>query len=692
MDNFNKFLNISVIALLLCCGISSSKNQADGETSEKPTAEQPASAANSENLQDTGISPPSPPGNGDGNFALLVGINKYPNLPSRYQLKGCVNDVKVMEKMLLEVFDFKPENIKILLDEDATKSNILGNIENYLIKNAKKDGQVMFYYSGHGSRITDLNGDEADGWDESMVTHDSRDPAGKVKDILDDELEPLLGRLAAACDNVTLIMDCCNSGSGFRGEDPSLEMALPRLAPDVELGQPGTQSASKPNDGPSGFLPPNPNYVLISACKDKEYAYERNGNGALTKALNEVIRENPNNTYRAMMYEVFNRVNSNFASQHPQIEGPRRNAVIFGSLGKVQKFVEVKNVKNDVVLFNAGKAHGVTVGSIYAIYKSGTTNTENEDAYLAKAEITAVEPFQAAAKISDKKGEIPVNASAFEIAHQYGDMQLAVFLNLDEHATLKQKIVDELNVYKNKEDLVKLVPGNQDFQLRVLVDRDSIVIESPDQVTLKKYAKNDSKAVEKVLDVLTKQARRLNVYRLENKNTKLKTNLSLKCWEKVEEDIFGNQSIVNPLPLKETPGGQLELDAGNVIQLTITNESTKPVYVYLLDIATDGGVYLRFPSQGAEDSPMAPGASIDSYPMEITGPKGLNTLKLIATTQPTDFWSLTQTGFRSVPAGGSDSPLGKLLNLAWGGTRDVRVLKPKEPGDWATNMVTFLIQ
>ncbi len=692
MDNFNKILNISVVVLLLCCGTSSSKNQPDAETSDAPMTDQSVTEVAPANQQHAVTQQFAQPGNTDGNIALLVGINKYPNLPDRLQLKGCVNDVKVMEKMLLEVFDFKPENIKILLNEEATKGNILGNIENYLIKNAKKDGQVMFYYSGHGSRITDQNADEADGWDETMVTYDSRDAAGQVKDILDDELEPLLGRLAAVCDNVTLIMDCCNSGSGFRGEDPSLATALPRLAPDVKLSQPVTQNASNPNDGPSGFLPSNPNYVLISACKDKEYAYERNGNGALTKALNEVVRENPNSTYRAMMYEVFNRVNSNFASQHPQIEGPRRNAVIFGSLGKVQKFVEVTKVNNDIVLLNAGQAHGITVGSIYAIYKPGTISTDNQENYLAKAEITALEPFQAAAKISDKKGEIPVNAAAFEIAHQYGDMQISVFLDLNAQPTLKQQLMDELKIYKRKEDLVKLVSGSQDFQLRVLVDRDSIVIERPDQIVVKKYDKNDPKAVEKVLDVLTKQARRLNVYRLENRNTKLKTKLSLKRWEKVERDIFGNESIANPLPLKETPGGQLELDAGNVIQLTITNESAKPVYVYLFDIATDGGVYLRFPSQGAEDSPMQPGASIDSYPLEIVPPKGLNTLKVIVTTQPTDFWSLTQTGFRSVPAGSSDSPLGRLLNLAWGGTRDVRVLKPKEPGDWATDMVTFLIK
>ena len=35
-------------------------------------------------------------------WALLIGINRYPNFAPRGQLSGCVNDVEVMRQVLVE--------------------------------------------------------------------------------------------------------------------------------------------------------------------------------------------------------------------------------------------------------------------------------------------------------------------------------------------------------------------------------------------------------------------------------------------------------------------------------------------------------------------------------------------------------------------------------------------------------------
>lgn len=48
--------------------------------------------------------------------ALLVGINQYQKLP----LRGCINDVRLMQTLLQERFGVTETQLRVLLDADAT--------------------------------------------------------------------------------------------------------------------------------------------------------------------------------------------------------------------------------------------------------------------------------------------------------------------------------------------------------------------------------------------------------------------------------------------------------------------------------------------------------------------------------------------------------------------------------------------
>lgn len=623
------------------------------------------------------------------NIALLIGINKYPNLPERFQLKGCVNDVEMMKQLLIEKFQFDLQNIHVLTDEKATRQNIINKFEDFLIQNASEDGQVVFFHSGHGARMTDLNGDESDGYDETIVTFDSRDWEKKIKDITDDELRTLLGKLTKKCKNVTIILDCCHSGSGIRGE-----FAIPKQIPALKLDQPVIKTEQIIKDGPAGFLPSDPNYVLISACKDNEFAYEYEGHGVLTSTFNRIVRKYPKATYREIMYKVGEKVTFVFHTQHPQLEGKRRDAKIFGNMGIVENFVEVIKVKKEKVKLNAGAAHNVTKGSIYALYKPGTTTRKDKGNYLGRAKIVKVEPFFSWAKIEEEKGEIVKNAAAFEIAHYYGDLQLAVRLDLKENADIEVKIKNVLKGHTNKEDLVKIVSQKERFGVNIRLENNTLLLERPDLTQLKKMAANDNNIKYKLIEMLTKEARRLNIFNLENEKSGLKVEFILEAWE----DVDDNLNPINKLENKETEGGQKYMNIGDIIQVTIKNKSNKPIYPYLLDLGSDGCIKVLFPAPGAQDSPLDSNETIiRSGLMRISPPEGLNGLKLIATTVPTDFSVLTQMGYRGIKntitaKRGLDSPLGKLLNMAWGGKRNNEQIKPKEIDDWTTGLVSFYIK
>src|SRR5512133_2285422 len=105
-----------------------------------------------------------------GNKALLVGINKY-RLPGS-ALQGCLNDVTNMRHMLLTYFGFTVEEIRVVVDERATKNAIIERLE-WLAEGARPGGRLVFHYSGHGSQIRDRHGDELkDRMDEILCPYD----------------------------------------------------------------------------------------------------------------------------------------------------------------------------------------------------------------------------------------------------------------------------------------------------------------------------------------------------------------------------------------------------------------------------------------------------------------------------------------------------------------------------------------
>src|SRR6185295_18975930 len=90
--------------------------------------------------------------NQPGKRALLIGVNKYPNLPLHSQLRGCVNDVEIMQQTLETLFGFPPGNINVLRDEEATADEIRAAMEK-LVADCRPDDIVVFHFSGHGSQM-----------------------------------------------------------------------------------------------------------------------------------------------------------------------------------------------------------------------------------------------------------------------------------------------------------------------------------------------------------------------------------------------------------------------------------------------------------------------------------------------------------------------------------------------------------
>ena len=213
------------------------------------------------------IPTPEPPIINKEKFALLVGINKYANPGSN--LQGCVNDVLNLKYVLINMFDFKENNIIILLNEQATYDNIIFNLK-WLVTH--EDSELVFQNSSHGSYIPDMNGDEIDGYDEILIPYDHDWNRPLTDDILGD-----LFNLIPNSSFLTFLCDSCHSGTVSRSMETKPRFLKPKINIDI------TKLKGKRVGNRAIEL----NHILFSGCKDNQYSADAYINGMWQGAFTE---------------------------------------------------------------------------------------------------------------------------------------------------------------------------------------------------------------------------------------------------------------------------------------------------------------------------------------------------------------------------------------------------------------------
>jgi len=147
---------------------------------------------------------------------LIVGIN-YTGTGS--DLRGCINDANNINQMLLSEFAF--DETKLVLEKEATTQGIMDGLR-WLVAGAVPGDVLVFHYSGHGSQIRSTI--EPDGLDEIICPIDLN---WRDKVITDNELKQVFNGVPNGV-NVTVILDCCHSGSGL-DQDNTMEAARVQL-------------------------------------------------------------------------------------------------------------------------------------------------------------------------------------------------------------------------------------------------------------------------------------------------------------------------------------------------------------------------------------------------------------------------------------------------------------------------------
>jgi hypothetical protein len=243
--------------------------------------------------------------------------------------------VRDVSAVLTEFGRFKKSEITTLVDRAATKKAIMAGVK-ALVKASKSGDAALLHYSGHGSHVPDdeKHRDETDGRDEILCPTDLDwyDPMRDdwLRETLDDVRDGV---------QLTVIMDCCHSGTNTRAVKPPDAPVKERYLPSpwdlaaAESGRSNRKKVTRNLRGRKRSARPSPDIVdvdipevLITGCRDTQTSADAfinsRFNGALTYGLVEAIRATRGDlTYRDLHQRASTIIKKKRFEQVPQLEG-----------------------------------------------------------------------------------------------------------------------------------------------------------------------------------------------------------------------------------------------------------------------------------------------------------------------------------------------------------------------------------
>ncbi|CAN6284503.1 unnamed protein product [Urochloa humidicola] len=240
---------------------------------------------------------PSYPSVGGKKRALLVGVS-YRGTP--HELRGTVNDVNGMRRLLTSKFGFPDDCILELTENESDPSKVptrenLVRAMRWLVEGCEGGDSLVFHFSGHGVQKLDLEDDEVDGYNEALCPVDFEE-SGKI---LDDEINETIVRPLGRGVKLHAIVDTCHSGT---------ILDLPYLC---RLSRTGYWQWEK-HYRPSGMLQKIPNgglAISISGCSDDQKSADASGFsesssssiGAMTDSFIKAVEAEPGTTYGRLL-------------------------------------------------------------------------------------------------------------------------------------------------------------------------------------------------------------------------------------------------------------------------------------------------------------------------------------------------------------------------------------------------------
>ncbi|MDB9511652.1 caspase family protein [Kamptonema animale CS-326] len=664
-------------------------------------------------------------------YALLVGIDQY--LPPVAPLRGCVNDITAFEEYLQSRVTSDEDyqlHLLTLKNQQATRQAIIDGFRTHLSQ-ANRNDIVLFYYSGHGSQEPappEFWHLEPNRLHESLVCWDSRQEGGW--DLADKELAKLISEVAKKDPHITIIMDCCHSGSGTRNLE--LQETGVRRTPANRRSRPIesfildseeisnlVSTSRSPEQNPTGWMIPRGRHVLLAACRDCEEAKEYYGTGQHRGAfcyflLDTLQRANGSLTYRDVFKRTNALVRSKVASQSPQLEATNLEDLdqpfLGGAIAKRTPYFTVSYHQEYGWIIDGGAVHGIapvageetTRLALFAM-DSNPEDLRQISNSFAEADVTEVLPQVSKISCTTVDNSLDVEKTFKAVVTSLPMPPLGVCIEGEEAGV---KLAREALQQAGPEGQASMYVGE---------------VETAIQAEFRLIARNGEYIIARPTDDRPLVAQ-ISGYNQGNANLAIARLEHIARWTNIAELSSPASSRIDPDAVEvKIYQGEVEIEAQQIrleykyengkwqqptIRIKLINRSDEPLYCALLDLTETYAILTGFFASGGVW--LQPGECVfvlGGNPIYATVPKELweqgvtefkDVLKLIVSTAEFDATLLEQerldaprTRAVKIAGKGGKSVLNRLMNRVQ--TRDLLSQPEKDEvwDDWVTSQITF---
>lgn len=632
-------------------------------------------------------------------LALIVSISEYGPATGWGSIHAD-NDVFLI-RAALAAQGFEPAAVQVLRDRDATHDGILRAFREGLIKPAGRGDLVAIFYSGHGQRITDDNGDELDGYDEALVPYDA--PTSLEggyrgeRHLRDDTLHRLIRKLrnkVGSEGHVVVFLDSCFSGTP-RGvhtirRGPSTAEVVVRGGP--PLGKPRS-GASRAEAGSGFFEALDPvgtrsrgaetvpeavdlaRYVVFSAARHDQLAHETVGDqglpvGSLTYAWTRELADLDSQATYHGLYDRVRWLMARRVSNEPQVEGDIEALLFQGDLIPRKPFVAVASVAEAGarVTLAAGSLAGLAPGARVELHREGTRRNTSETR-IASGVVVESTPVSAVVELEDRPGSVDAislsRGRAFVLRPAFGNLKIPLELAVDPPGlerrlrTLMEAQAPAFLVVEDGGDLILFsTPAAQGGrEIHIETYRDRRVLLDPPLTT--RSAHFDERIARRLAEIaLHRYLRKLDLI-----DEELTVSLELvpvqvgDCPNPGGDPSGCDLSRLDP-ESKHSSGNAETWRIGDLFKIRVENSGRRPAFLNLLDLAPDATVRLLWPDPRTGDkTPLPAGRSRELNDVyRISQPEGNDVLLLLATDEWLDLRAVLRDPLSNTPFSSRGDP------------------------------------
>lgn len=623
-------------------------------------------------------------------LALLIGVNNYA-APGTDTLLGPTTDVELQRQLLVHRFGFHPNNIKTLTNQDATREAILTLYEEHLIKQAKPGHVVVFHFSGHGEMVEELDVcDEDDCQNGAIVPYDStlNTQDGTVDSIMGHSRFLMDAMFAKnGVENVNVVLDCCYSGGGKRGNvvmrsrvsDQTIRSGqLPRISPTEQafqkewLGRLGWSEDEFIRRRQTGVAQ---GVVITSSRRDQksaDYPFDGFYAGAFTYLLTQHLWQLATDQNVGQVIRYVSR-STRSLSEHSQVpEFEPTEGMIVDEAPLYQSFSEIPPAEAVVTEVLANNRIKIWLGGLDVQTLAGF-GKDAEFSLLSKEE-----ELKGRVVLDQERDELKTEGTFISLngaVPEVGDVLQETFRNIPSPVTLKIGVEPSLNLsteqvaqqLKAKVDFLEVYPVQAGKHVHCTLGRLSTEVkqrltEVPDLPATNSLGlfKVTGEPIpgsfdipDESLDAATSRLRpifkglligRILRLLLNGNTSRLNIQLALKATRSsgrgVQVLATTPRSRGEDALIPELQGDGIEnIPLGTRLEITVTNNESQELYMSLIGINSHGAVNILSPYkyEDPEAESRVGAMEVYSFPrIRATEPVGLSELLVVASTSPLD--------------------------------------------------------